>query len=133
MSSRLLTAVALTSILIGVSHAQREPEKPAVGRFKLIEPLGRKTLFDTGTGECWLYVPDEWVPYSGPLPWKVEKPLVGRFEFNPYWPSNCILDTATGKCWQFTHEYDDDGKPAIRRGAVQVRWSEIKKKTPMKP
>jgi hypothetical protein len=111
----LLGAVLLGGLAALTSWAQGggkgKPQAPAVGRFKaqdlLVGKFIYRLLFDSATGDFWLWVNGEWErpePPKGGIPWKDAKPATGRFQLLSQIPGELdgeiyVLDSVTGQMW----------------------------------
>jgi hypothetical protein len=99
-----------------------------VGRFQefpaldtaIIHPL----LFDSATGECWVFIKDGFASFNPPSPFSKEKPAPHRFKLNPKYST--VLDTATGRMFTFELVATKAGNP-VENGSVKVTWTELKK------
>ncbi|MCI0463717.1 MAG: hypothetical protein L0Z62_42825 [Gemmataceae bacterium] len=112
LGAALLLGVALAGVLF-LRPAAAQPQAPvgAPEQFRTLDlPVGKfvyRFLFDSATGEHWLWTNGEWdrpEPPKGGYPWKDLKPLPGRFQLLAQITGEIdaemyLLDTTTGRMW----------------------------------
>ncbi len=112
LGAALVLGVALAGgLLLRPAVAQPQGAGGVPEQFRTLDlPVGKfvyRFLFDSATGEHWLWVNGEWErpePPRGGFPWKDLKPIPGRFQLLAQITGEIdaemyVLDTTTGRVW----------------------------------
>jgi hypothetical protein len=101
---------AVTWLRPAAAQPQQQAEG-AIDQYRTMDlPVGKfvyRFLFDTATGEHWLWVNGDWErpePPKDGYPWQKLKPRTGRFQMLPQVAGDIdaelyILDTTSGRVW----------------------------------